>query len=193
MRKTNLSNDKPARGTRPRSTAALLSAATPAQLIETKRTPPVDSEAALDGPVEPTVEVVSPEVEALPDPVAPPDAPKPRAVKPRRASTSAEPPRFEYQIPEREAILAALRSAAVPLMPEELAARLEVVADQMPGFDRRLAAMERDGQLMPNRKGVLLLANKLDFVAGRVVGHRDGYGFLIRDDRASPDIWLAPK
>ena len=101
--------------------------------------------------------------------------------------------RFEYQIPEREAILAALRSSDTPLLPAELAARLGVSTDEMPGFDRRLAAMERDGQLMPNRKGVLLLANKLDFIAGRVVGHRDGYGFLIRDDRAGPDIWLAPK
>ena len=101
--------------------------------------------------------------------------------------------RFEYPVPDREAILATLRAANVPLMPDELASRLGVKREEKPGFERRLAAMERDGQLMPNRKGVLLLANKLDFVAGRVVGHRDGYGFLIRDDRAGPDIWLAPK
>ncbi|MET0276273.1 MAG: RNB domain-containing ribonuclease, partial [Acidimicrobiia bacterium] len=90
-------------------------------------------------------------------------------------------------------MLAELRAANVPLMPDELASRLGVKREEKPGFERRLAAMERDGQLMPNRKGVLLLANKLDFVAGRVVGHRDGYGFLIRDDRVGPDIWLAPK
>ncbi|MGI9024244.1 MAG: ribonuclease R [Burkholderiaceae bacterium] len=90
-------------------------------------------------------------------------------------------------------MLAELRSVNMPMMPDELASRLGVSADEMSGFERRLSAMERDGQLMPNRKGVLLLANKLDFVAGRVVGHRDGYGFLIRDDRDGPDIWLAPK
>ncbi len=101
--------------------------------------------------------------------------------------------RFDYPVPSREAILAELRSANMPLMPAELASRLGVTTDEMSGFERRLAAMERDGQLMPNRKGVLLLANKLDFIAGRVVGHRDGYGFLIRDDRDGPDIWLAPK
>jgi cold shock CspA family protein len=49
--------------------------------------------------------------------------------------------------------------------------------------------MERDGQLLPNRKGVLLLANKLDFVAGRVQGHRDGFGFLVRDD-GQPDAFV---
>ena len=101
--------------------------------------------------------------------------------------------RFDYPVPSREAILAELRTANMPLMPAELAARLGVAAEEMSGFERRLSAMERDGQLMPNRKGVLLLANKLDFIAGRVVGHRDGYGFLIRDDRDGPDIWLAPK
>jgi ribonuclease R len=52
--------------------------------------------------------------------------------------------------------------------------------------------MERDGQLLPNRKGVLLLANKLDFVAGRVQGHRDGFGFLVRDG-GGPDLFLSPR
>ena len=132
--------------------------------------------------------------------VAPEPPPGPVVARPPRASRSSKtpvgdeaPPRFEYPIPEREAILAELRTGNMPLMPAELAARLGVSPEEMPGFDRRLAAMERDGQLMPNRKGVLLLANKLDFIAGRVVGHRDGYGFLIRDDRSGPDIWLAPK
>ena len=125
-------------------------------------------------------------------------APVARSSRPPKAPKNKDggadaPPRFEYQIPEREAILAELRSSNMPLMPAELATRLDVATEELPGFDRRLAAMERDGQLMPNRKGVLLLANKLDFIAGRVVGHRDGYGFLIRDDRSGPDIWLAPK
>ena len=102
-------------------------------------------------------------------------------------------PRFEYAIPSREDILRELRGAERPLRPEELSQRLGVKPDTSEGYERRLFAMERDGQLMPNRKGVLLLSTKLDFVAGRVVGHRDGYGFLIRDDGLRPDIWLAPK
>lgn len=132
------------------------------------------------------------------DPDQPADVPT-ASRAPRAPRTSKLPvgddgaPRYEYPIPEREDILAALRTASVPLMPAELAEVLNVTPDQVPGFDRRLGAMERDGQLMPNRKGVLLIANKLDFIAGRVVGHRDGYGFLIRDDRSGPDIWLSPK
>ncbi|AZY49435.1 ribonuclease R [Bordetella avium] len=103
------------------------------------------------------------------------------------------PPDFDPDVPSREEILKALRSAGGPLSPEELAQRMGVEKDATRvGFDRRLAAMERDGQLLPNRKGVLLLATKLDFVAGRVQGHRDGFGFLVRDE-GGPDIFLSPR
>ncbi|CAN5362419.1 hypothetical protein BH09PSE6_BH09PSE6_23490 [soil metagenome] len=99
---------------------------------------------------------------------------------------------FAYVVPSREDILAALRSSSELRTPVQLAKQLGVGADETEGFDRRLAAMERDGQLLPNRKGVLLLATKLDFIAGRVSGHRDGFGFCIRDD-AGPDIYLPPR
>lgn len=103
------------------------------------------------------------------------------------------PPDFDPDVPSREAILKALRGAGAPLSPAELAERMGVEREAtMVGFERRLAAMERDGQLMPNRKGVLLLATKLDFVAGKVLGHRDGFGFLLRDD-GGPDLFLSPR
>jgi len=103
------------------------------------------------------------------------------------------PPDFDPDVPSREAILRALRSAGGPLSPAELAQRMGLDrAETLKGFERRLAAMERDGQLLPNRKGVLLLATKLDFVAGRVLGHRDGFGFLVRDD-GGPDLFLSPR
>ncbi len=94
--------------------------------------------------------------------------------------------------PTREAILECLRTADVPLTPAELAERLGAGEAQAEALERRLAAMERDGQLLPNRKGVMLLASKLDFVAGRVQGHRDGFGFVIPDD-GSPDLFLSPR
>jgi len=94
--------------------------------------------------------------------------------------------------PTREAILECLRAADVPMTPAELAERLEVPSTHFDNLNRRLHAMERDGQLLPNRKGVLLLASKLDLVAGRVQGHRDGFGFLI-PDAGGPDMFLSPR
>src|SRR5690606_30276867 len=60
------------------------------------------------------------------------------------------------------------------------------------GFERRLKAMERDGQIFFNPQGHLLLNSKLDFIAGKVQGHRDGFGFLLRDD-GGPDLFLSPR
>ncbi len=108
------------------------------------------------------------------------------------ARSGAQRPDYSYTVPSREDILAALRASSELLTPVQLARQLDVGNDEMEGFERRLAAMERDGQLLPNRKGTLLLATKLDFIAGRVAGHRDGFGFCIRDD-GGPDIYLAPR
>jgi ribonuclease R len=91
--------------------------------------------------------------------------------------------------PTREEILDALRVAEAPLNPGELGARLDVPPRHAQAFEQRIVAMERDGQLLPNRKGVLMLASKLDLVAGRVVGHRDGFGFLV-PDAGGPDLFL---
>jgi ribonuclease R len=95
-------------------------------------------------------------------------------------------------LPSREHILANLREADRPLSPVELADRLGVPDELFPILQRRLLAMERDGQLLPNRKGALLLASRLDLVPGRVQGHRDGFGFLIPDD-TGPDLFLSPR
>ena len=111
----------------------------------------------------------------------------------RQPSAPSTPPDFDPDVPSREAMLTALRAEGSPLSPDELADRMGVNREATRvGFDRRLAAMERDGQLMPNRKGVLLLANKLDFIAGKVQGHRDGFGFLLRDD-GGRDFFLSPR
>ncbi len=95
-------------------------------------------------------------------------------------------------IPSREHIIAELRQHGVPLRADELAAKLGVSTPaEREAFDARLAAMERDGQLMTNRKGVLCVADKLDLVAGTVQGHPDGFGFLVPDD-GSADTFLTP-
>ena len=58
-------------------------------------------------------------------------------------------------------------------------------------LSERLAAMEREGQLLTDRKGRLCLAVKLELTTGTVQGHPDGYGFIVPDD-GSADLFLAP-
>ncbi len=52
--------------------------------------------------------------------------------------------------------------------------------------------MERDGEIMTNRKNLICVAEKLDLIKGRVQGHADGFGFLIPED-GSPDMFLGPR
>jgi ribonuclease R len=94
--------------------------------------------------------------------------------------------------PTREEILEAVRAADAPLTPAELGERLGVGPRHAAALEQRVVALEREGLLLPNRKGVLLLASRLDLVPGRIVGHRDGYGFLI-PDAGGPDLFLSPR
>jgi ribonuclease R len=95
-------------------------------------------------------------------------------------------------LPSREAILAALRSAGTPLPPAELERELSVGPVAREAFHGRLAAMERDGQLLTNRKRELCVVAKLDLVIGTVQGHADGFGFLVPDE-GGDDYFLSPR
>jgi ribonuclease R len=88
-----------------------------------------------------------------------------------------------------ETILAALSHARGPMTPAELAERLEV-DEQRAGFEAALAELEHAGRVVRNRAGLLLVATRANLLSGKVQGHRDGYGFLLRDD-GGPDLVLS--
>ncbi|MCA1788755.1 MAG: ribonuclease R, partial [Thioalkalivibrio sp.] len=64
--------------------------------------------------------------------------------------------------------------------------------EQTEALRRRLRAMERDGQLLCNRRGGYLPVEQADLLRGRVIGHPDGFGFLVPDDQ-SADLFLSPR
>lgn len=123
-------------------------------------------------------------------------APKrPRKLKGLRAADpflARERERYENPLPSREYLLQILEERGAPIFAEELARQMGILLDEEDAFARRLAAMEREGQLMVNRKGALCLPSKLDLLPGRVQGHPDGFGFLIPDD-GSDDLYLGSK
>ncbi|WP_321841225.1 ribonuclease R [Paraburkholderia bannensis] len=97
--------------------------------------------------------------------------------------------KYPYPIPSREEILGVLRTSESPCTANDIAEALAIKRQEREGFFRRLAAMERDGQIRLDSRGHYQLAHPSNFVAGRVQGHRDGYGFLIRDD-GQDDLFL---
>ena len=103
---------------------------------------------------------------------------------------------YETPLPSRELILTTMSEQGVPLGVEELYTLLEISDEERDIFNRRLNAMEREGQIIKNRKGALCIADKLDLIAGVVQGHPDGFGFLIPDDKtkvSGDDVFLSPK
>jgi len=105
----------------------------------------------------------------------------------REASKYANP------LPSREFILDVLSQKGELLTMPDLIAHFELVSEEdIEGFSRRLRAMERDGQLIQNRRGVYGIVKKMDLVCGRIVGHADGFGFLIPDD-GSDDLFISAR
>ena len=113
----------------------------------------------------------------------------PRAADPHKAREQAK---YENPLPSRELILEVLAKAGVPMNTTQLADMLDIGAEEIDGFTRRLAAMEREAQVMRNRHGDVCLVEKLDLIPGRVQGHPDGFGFFIPDN-GSDDLFLGPK
>jgi len=100
---------------------------------------------------------------------------------------------YPTEIPSREAILEVLTDAGIPVSEDRIAELLEVQgAEEREGLARRVAAMEREGQVVRNRRGALLIADKAGLIKGKVIGHPDGFGFLKRDD-GGEDLFLGPK
>ena len=100
--------------------------------------------------------------------------------------------KYEHPLPSREYILQVLAVQGAPLEFDALARLLDVQAYELEAFQRRLGAMARDAQLMQNRRGDWLIPNKADLVRGRIVGHPDGFGFLVPEEGGA-DLFLAAK
>ncbi|NNF60301.1 MAG: ribonuclease R [Gammaproteobacteria bacterium] len=102
--------------------------------------------------------------------------------------------RYEQPLPSREYLLKLLREQGVPMRRREIFESLRIDdPDQRAALRNRLKAMVRDGQLLKNRAGQYCLIDKMPLVTGRVIGHRDGFGFVKRDDDDPDDLYLSPR
>ena len=101
--------------------------------------------------------------------------------------------KYENPIPSREFMLDELEKQGKPLTLNQFASAFGL--DDETGQEalrRRLRAMERDGQLVRNRKGAYGDVKKMDLIKGRIIGHPDGFGFLAPED-GGDDLFLSAK
>ena len=100
--------------------------------------------------------------------------------------------KYARPIASRELIIDVLEKADGPLALKMLHNALNIhTNNDVDALARRLAAMERDGQLIRNRQNHYLPISKTDLIRGRVMGHADGFGFLIPDE-GGEDLFLPP-
>jgi ribonuclease R len=99
---------------------------------------------------------------------------------------------YENPLPSREFILQILTEQGAPMHEDELLDMLLITPEEEDLFSRRVRAMERDGQIMRNRKRAICVMDKLGLIKGKVQGHPDGFGFLIPED-GSADMFLSEK
>lgn len=112
---------------------------------------------------------------------------------PRDPHAEREASKYARPIPSREMILQVLDEAEGPLDFESLAETLALSEPvDLEALDRRLRAMQRDGQVVRNRKGAFLPVSEKGLVRGRVIAHPDGFGFLSPDE-GGDDVFLAPR
>ncbi|MDP2107717.1 MAG: ribonuclease R, partial [Rhodocyclaceae bacterium] len=99
---------------------------------------------------------------------------------------------YDHPLPSREYILQVLTEQGVPVAFERLCELLDIADFEREPFSRRLGAMAREAQLLQNRRNDWLIPDKADLLKGRVQGHPDGFGFLVREDKG-PDLFLSEK
>ncbi len=113
--------------------------------------------------------------------------------KPKDPHAKREAARYDNPIPSREFILELLTRAEQPLNPNQIASELALEDhEQLEALRKRLRAMERDGQLMLNRRGAYGLVDRLHLLRCRVQGHRDGYGFAVPLE-GGEDVYLSAR
>ncbi len=99
---------------------------------------------------------------------------------------------YTSPLPSREYVLQVVEDQGCPVSFARLCALLDIQPQEHEAFQRRLAAMEREAQLMRNRKDAYIVPERASLIAGRVEGHADGYGFLVPDD-GGEDLYLDAK
>ncbi|WMY96913.1 MAG: ribonuclease R [Arsenophonus sp.] len=100
--------------------------------------------------------------------------------------------KYYSPIASREYILEILSHFINPISRHEIAKILKLTKEkELHALNRRLRAMERDGQLIFDHQ-CYILPEYVNLIKGTVIGHRDGFGFL-RVDGQKNDFYLSFK
>ncbi len=101
--------------------------------------------------------------------------------------------KYDNPVPSREFLMDFIADQARPLTRDQLGRALELDdPDALEGLRRRLIAMERDGQVIRNRRGGYVPVDNEELLRGRIIGHQDGYG-QFAPDVGGERIYISPR
>ncbi|MEY8215186.1 MAG: ribonuclease R [Colwellia sp.] len=96
--------------------------------------------------------------------------------------------KYEKPVASRELLLSLIEKCSPPPNFKALVKTLNYQEDHLlVGLKRRLRAMENSGQLVFNKFKQYAIPEKNSLLTGKVIGHRDGFGFFAPDDPAKKD------
>jgi len=96
--------------------------------------------------------------------------------------------KYEKPVASRELLLSIIEKCSPPPSFNTMVKTLKYDEEyQLIGLKRRLRAMENSGQLIFNKFKQYALPEKNSLLTGKVIGHRDGFGFFSPDDASIKD------
>ena len=115
----------------------------------------------------------------------------PRKKSKKTAGRKGKP--YKHPIPTRNELLEFLEKSGNPLKLNKITSEFSLKGQRMQGLlVDQLYKMVRAGQIIENRRGEYCLTAKLDLITGKVSGHQDGFGFVVRDD-GGDDVYLSAR
>lgn len=101
--------------------------------------------------------------------------------------------KYDNPIPSREFLSDLIAQQGKPLSFSAICRLLDLDdPEQEFAVQKRLNAMVREHQLVRSKRGAFSIADTSQIIVGKVIGHREGYGFLQPDD-GSEDLYLHNK
>ena len=96
--------------------------------------------------------------------------------------------KYQKPVASRELLLSIIEKSSPPPSFSNLVKILKYTEEyQFIGLKRRLRAMENSGQIIFNKFKQYALPEKNSLITGKVIGHRDGFGFFSPDDTSISD------